>query len=346
MILTVTPNPAIDMTYYVESFERGESLRVDTGIARAGGKGLNVARVARQVGGDTLALTTAGGETGHELEADLIASALPYRLVPVAAATRRSVAVVEAAHRSTTIMNERGAALTGAEWRALLAAATEQLGAPNRSGAGQIGAGQIDAGQTAAGPTGAGQAGAGATGAVPGCVVGSGSLPPGVPDAFYADLVTAAAARGLPVVIDAVGPALLKAARAGADVVKPNRAELLETTGESDPAVGARILLDAGARLVLVSLGEDGMLIIDAHDVAHPLHARLPRALDGNPTGAGDAAVAAVAISLAEGALDPVTILRRATAWSAAAVLMPVAGAIAENYRELERLLILEPWTA
>ncbi|HEY5225127.1 MAG TPA: 1-phosphofructokinase family hexose kinase [Microbacteriaceae bacterium] len=323
MILTVTPNPAIDMTYHVDSFDRGQTLRVDTGISRAGGKGLNVARVARHVGGDAFALTTVGGETGREFEADVIASALPYRLVPVAAATRRSIAIVDAADGSTTIMNERGSALTGPEWRSLLSAAGEQLAAAARPGHAQ-----------------------GAQSSNRGCLVGSGSLPPGVPEAFYADLVATAAENGVPTVIDAVGPALLNAARAGADVVKPNRAELLETTGRADPATGARVLLDAGAGLVLVSLGEDGMLIVGKANAAHPLHARLPRALDGNPTGAGDAAVAAVAVSLAEGIRDPEAILRRATAWSAAAVLMPVAGTIADNYRELERLLILESWTA
>ncbi|TAM69354.1 MAG: 1-phosphofructokinase family hexose kinase [Microbacteriaceae bacterium] len=327
MILTVTPNPAIDMTYHVDSFDRGKTLRVDTGVSRAGGKGLNVARVARQAGGDAFALTTVGGETGREFEADLIASALPHRLVPVTAATRRSIAIVDAADGSTTIMNERGSALTGTEWRSLLGAAREQL--------------------TGGSPTGAKSGGSvSADGSGRGCLVGSGSLPPGVPEAFYADLVATAAEYRVPAVIDAVGPALLNAARAGADVVKPNRAELLETTGQTDPAAGARQLLDAGTGLVLVSLGDEGMLIVSTADAAHPLHARLPRALDGNPTGAGDAAVAAVAVSLADGIRDPETILRRATAWSAAAVLMPVAGAIADNYLELERLIVLEPWTA
>jgi fructose-1-phosphate kinase PfkB-like protein len=90
---------------------------------------------------------------------------------------------------------------------------------------------------------------------------------------------------------------------------------------------------------VLVSLGEDGMIAVDARDPNQVYHARLPRALDGNPTGAGDAGVAAVAQCVADGVSDPLVILRRATAYSAAAVLMPVAGEIADNYRELELLL-------
>ncbi|MFP3380410.1 PfkB family carbohydrate kinase, partial [Bacillus sp. SIMBA_069] len=107
--------------------------------------------------------------------------------------------------------------------------------------------------------------------------------------------------------IDAVGPALLLAVEAGADVVKPNRRELAETTGEDDPVEGARRLLDRGARLVLVSLGADGLLAVPR--TGAPLHARLPEPLTGNATGAGDAAVAAVATLLAAGNDDPGALL-------------------------------------
>jgi sugar/nucleoside kinase (ribokinase family) len=71
------------------------------------------------------------------------------------------------------------------------------------------------------------------------------------------------------------------------------------------------------------------------------VHATPPRALAGNPTGAGDAAVAACAVLMDAGIHDPAELLRRATAWSAAAVLMPLAGEIHPSWRELERDLTL-----
>jgi sugar/nucleoside kinase (ribokinase family) len=71
-----------------------------------------------------------------------------------------------------------------------------------------------------------------------------------------------------------------------------------------------------------------------------PLHARLSEPLTGNATGAGDAAVAAVASLLAEGIDDPGTLLRRATAWSAAAVLAPLAGELHASYPEIEARLV------
>lgn len=301
MILTVTPNPALDLTYRVPVLQPGETHRSAAPAVRAGGKGLNVARVIAQTGEAAFALTTAGGPSGLRLADELEASQLPAELIPVASHTRSSVAIVDETSGETTIINETGGPLTDAEWMALRDAVT-RLAVP-------------------------------AT-----CLVGSGSLPPDAPDTFYAELVTAAAANGLPSVIDAIGRSLVLAAEAGADVVKPNRRELAETTGHDDPVAGARALLAAGAGLVLVSLGADGMLAVPR--AGEPLHARLPEPLTGNATGAGDAAVAAVASLLAVGTDDPAALLRRATAWSAAAVLAPLAGELHPSYPEFEARLV------
>ncbi len=107
----------------------------------------------------------------------------------------------------------------------------------------------------------------------------------------------------------------------------------------ADPIEGARSLIARGAGLVLLSLGDEGMYAVTADRM---LRARLSEPLAGNPTGAGDAAVAAAATLLADGDDDPEHILCRATAWSAAAVLMPLAGEIHPTWRDLERALILD----
>lgn len=302
MILTVTPNPALDLTYRVPALLPGETHRAAPPAVRAGGKGLNVARVVAQTGGHAFVLTTAGGASGLRLADDLEASRLPAELIPVASPTRSSVAIVDEAAGETTVINETGGPLTAAEWTALRDA-VERLAVPA------------------------------------GCVVGSGSLPPDAPDDFYAELVATAARHRLPSVIDAVGTALLLAAEAGASVLKPNRRELAETTGHDDPVAGARTLLDAGAGLVLVSLGAEGMLAVPC--TGDPLRAALPTPLTGNATGAGDAAVAAVATLLADGIDDPAVLVRRATAWSAAAVLAPLAGELDASYPELEARLVI-----
>lgn len=300
MILTVTPNPAIDLTYRVAALQPGETHRVAPPAVRAGGKGLNVARVIAQTGGASFVLTTAGGASGLRLADDLEASGLPSELIPVAASTRSSVAIVDEGSGVATIFNETGGELSPAEWTALREA-VERLAVPATA------------------------------------IVGSGSLPPGAPEGFYADLVAAARRHGVPSVIDASGTPLLAAAEAGADVLKPNRRELADTVGSDDPVAGARALLAAGAGLVLVSLGADGMLAVDDRTV---WSARLPQPLAGNATGAGDAAVAAIATALSAGTTDPGVIVRRATAWSAAAVAAPLAGELDPAYPEYEARLV------
>ncbi|MGO4691989.1 1-phosphofructokinase family hexose kinase [Glaciibacter sp. 2TAF33] len=331
MIITVTPNPALDLTYALPEIDLGESHRVPTAIMRAGGKGLNVARVLHQTGRPVLAVTAVGGLPGDEFAAELAASGVPHHLVRVSGTTRRTIAFVEhgAEHgrerageerddgrtgtgERTTNFNERGQDHTPAEWQHLTDAITPALGAAE-------------------------------------CLVGSGSLPAGADPRFFAGLVSLARATGLPSVIDTSGDALLAAAEAGATVVKPNQRELAEATGDADPVRSARRLLALGAGLVLVSLGPAGMLAVSSAAPHGIWRARLPRALRGNPTGAGDAAVAAAAAALtgasqaartrantvADALADPTAILRLATAWSAAAVLMPLAGEISPDHESL-----------
>jgi hypothetical protein len=301
VILTVTPNPALDLTWRVDRLIEGGTHRADAGAARAGGKGLNVARVAHAEGADVLAITTTGGRVGQEFAAELRGSGVPHALVPVVAETRRSIAVVDESLGDTTIINERGSNPTDPEWAALLAEVVERL---------------------------------------PGTrvLVVSGSVPPGAPDSLLPMLIAVGRDAGVPVIVDTSGPALLRAADAGATVLKPNAAELVEATGITDPVAGARSLIARGTELVLLSLGAEGMLAVTASAL---VHARLDEPLAGNPTGAGDAGVAACAVLYAEGVRDPEQILRRATAWSAAAVLTPLAGDISPRWTELEQQLLL-----
>lgn len=315
VVLTVTGNPAVDATYTVPGIELGASHRVPSPLYRAGGKGLNVSRVAHQLGFPTLAIATAGGASGGQLREDLTASGIPHHLVPVAAATRRTIALVDTLNNTTSNFNEAGPALHAAEWQALAAAVVENL-------------------------AGIQTAGSGSEPPRPGVLVGSGSLPENAPADFYPGLVALAHHAGVPAVIDTSGSGILAAARAGADLLKPNHHELMEAVGETDLVAAARKLMDLGARRVLVSVGEDGMLAFEAGRAGH-LQARLPSPLAGNPTGAGDAAVGAAAVALANGVTELREILRRATAWSAAAVLMPGAGEISPRHTELAEQLII-----
>ncbi|HKT56134.1 MAG TPA: PfkB family carbohydrate kinase, partial [Microbacterium sp.] len=224
-VLAITPNPAVDMTWHADRLVPGGSHRVAAARLRAGGKGINVARVAQQQGAPAVVVTTAGGPTGAELVADLVASGIPHRIVPVHGDTRRTATIVDEASGDAMILLEPGVALDDGEWRALLEAA---------------GAEAEDAA----------------------VLTVSGSLPPQSPASAMAEFVGIAQRRGIPSIVDSSGPALLAAAAAGATVLKPNRAELAEATGIADPVTAARSLLGGGTRLVLLSLGGDGMMAV------------------------------------------------------------------------------------
>lgn len=307
MILTVTPSPAIDHTWTVDHLVPGESHRVLHAFERAGGKGINVARALRGAGHDVLALATRGGETGRHLAANLHADGLPHVLLPVSAPTRRTMTLVSGEYFEATVFNGPGGPILPGE-RTNLMSTISSLASRARA-------------------------------------VGiSGSLPPGFGPDELAESVSDVVASGTPVVVDTSGPGIIAAARAGATVLKPNRVELMEATGTSDLRDAARELLYLGADLVLVSLGSDGLTLAKRSlDGMLLIHARLPRPVIGNATGAGDAAVAATLVSLALGVdaesslEDLASLARAATAWSASAVLMPYAGDLSPDREELAR---------
>jgi len=297
MILTVTPNLALDVTYRVAELVPEASVRVESVAERAGGKGVNVARVLQALGAATAVTGFVGGATGAAVRRDLAASGLVDELVAIDGETRRTVAVVDAAG-GVTILLEPGPVVTPPEWHRLL----DRLGAL---------ADRADA------------------------IVLSGSLPRGLPADASAELVRACAASGRPVLLDASGDALVAGLAARPAVVKPNRAELYEATGGPAPAPDAEAdladvvdraaaLRARGAGAVVVSLGRDGMLALVEGGAWHA-SLEAGTAVSGNPTGAGDAGVAALALGLVRGEAWP-ALLREAVAISAAAVLHPLAG--------------------
>ncbi|WP_042364656.1 1-phosphofructokinase family hexose kinase [Streptacidiphilus neutrinimicus] len=342
MIVTVTLNAALDVTYVVAGGVRpGATHRVGSVAARAGGKGVNTARVLASQGEPVLALGFAGGASGAELREELDDAGVPHRLTAIAGATRRTVAVVDATADGTatggvTGFWEPGPQVTAAEWTRFLADFRAALPAAR-------------------------------------AVVLSGSLPPGVPRDAYAELVHLASDAGVPTLVDADADALREALRARPTLVKPNAEEALRALGpqqaldaptadreavtarptrqppgpgpdgpppsdapapprstrgmradtpEALPASLARRLVSAGAGAAVVSAGAEGLV---AWWGGRLLAVAPPRVVVGNPTGAGDAASAALAVALARG-LPPEDALRRAVALSAAAVAAPLAG--------------------
>ncbi|MDR1077442.1 MAG: hexose kinase [Propionibacteriaceae bacterium] len=291
-VVVVTPNPAVDLTYECAEPRLGQVNRVDRVVRRAGGKGLNVAAVLVQLGLPVRATGFLGGPGGDEIRGLLSETPIQQGWAPIAGSTRSTTVI--AAATTTTVFNEPGPAVTAADWRAL-----------TQLSVGGLGPGDV--------------------------LVLAGSCPPGTSSTEVTALLCAARSAGARTIVDTSGPLLLAAA-AGADLMKPNREELAQATGLTGLADGARRLIESGAGAVVVSAGEDGLdLFRSTPDGLRRWQAAPARVVQGNPTGAGDAAVAALAASLladpTAGPLRPEA-LAPAVALSAAAVLTPVAGVV------------------
>jgi 1-phosphofructokinase len=298
MIVTVTPNPSIDRTVTLTApLTRGAVHRVTSVTTEPGGKGVNVARALTLAGLDALAVLPAPA-TDPLVDA-LQASAVAFRCVPTTEAVRTNLAITE--HDGTTTkLNEPGAALDAAALEAL----TRSVLATAESAS---------------------------------WVVLSGSLPPGVPDSWYADIVAQLAPYPCRVAVDtSEGPlaALVESFdRAAPDLIKPNAEELagvlgfspqaLEAAvaqGDPEPVVtAARKLVDRGVGAVLATLGAAGAVLVDGTGswMAVP-----PPIVPRSTVGAGDASLAGYVRADVDGAAPPQR-LQMAVAYGSAAAALP-----------------------
>ena len=298
MIVTVTPNPSIDRTVTLPGeLVRGAVQRVASVSSEPGGKGVNVARALTLAGVETVAVLPAAGH--DPILAGLRAQGVEFHAVPVAHPVRTNLAITET-DGTTTKVNEPGAALDATEAEALAWAVIQRARAGH-------------------------------------WVVLSGSLPPGLPDAWYSEMTAALRAHGCKVAVDTSDAPLAALAaglqRAAPDLMKPNSEELagltgvsaesLETplmSGDAGPVVAAaRRLVEQGVGAVLTTLGAAGAVLVDATGawLATP-----PPVAVLSTVGAGDSALAGYILAEAAGGSAPER-LQMAVAYGSAAAALP-----------------------
>lgn len=298
MIVTVTPNPSIDRTVTLPArLVRGAVHRVQSVSTEPGGKGVNVARALTLAGLDTLAILPAGGR--DPILSALQSCGVPFYAVPVDGAVRTNLTITES-DGTTTKINEPGAVIDEAALAALTAAI-------------------LDRAESAR------------------WVVLSGSLPPGMPDSWYADVVARLQSFDCKVAVDTSDAPLAALAaefgRAAPDLIKPNAEELaglagvaaehLEAAlaqGDPDPVVAAaRQLINRGAHTVLATLGPAGAVLVDETGswLATP-----PPIKPRSTVGAGDSSLAGYVRADVAGAQPPQR-LQMAVAYGSGAAALP-----------------------
>lgn len=266
-IVTLTLNPAVDQSSSVEHVVPERKLRCRPPRYEPGGGGINVSRVIRELGGESLALYTAGGCTGQLLRDLLDLTGVAHRPTPIQGWTRVSLSVFEESTGQQFRFNMPGPDLDDEELEAFLRSL--QAVEPK-----------------------------------PGYIVGSGRLPPGVPDNFYACVARVGSEIGARVIIDTSSGALKRAVERGVFMIKPNTNEMNELAGRrlqdevEQEAAAMDIVRKGGAEVIVLSLGAAGVLTATKEGCERM---RAPTVPIQSKVGAGDSMVAGIVLSLARG---------------------------------------------
>lgn len=301
MITTVTLNAAIDKTYYLKELAKGQVSRVTRVFADAGGKGINVARVAHLLGVDVVATGFVGGYNGQFITKELDQTGIRNDFVRVAGESRLCLTVIEEAASQSTELLEPGPIITVEAMQQLVNKVAQYAAQSS-------------------------------------VVCLSGSLPTGVPSDFYGQLVSIIKEKGALAFLDASGDALRQGIWASPSFIKPNETEIAGLLGYKVPEDAVALLAPLqelekrGIDRICVSLGEKGSVALlngSYYEV------KAPSVAVKNTVGCGDAFVAGMAAGISRG-FSPDECLAFATASGSANAMMERAGYV--DTADVERL--------
>ncbi|MBO1305204.1 tagatose-6-phosphate kinase [Enterococcus sp. 669A] len=269
MIVTITMNPSIDISYPLETFQLDTVNRLSNVSKTAGGKGLNVTRVLKQLGHEVTASGLLGGYIGEGIKAELAAAGIDQRFAPIAGNTRNCIAILHEGNQTEIL--ESGPVISAEEAEGFLQQLDDLIK-------------QADV------------------------LTISGSLPQGLPKDFYVEIIKRCNQANKPAVLDCSGEALKQVLENPYKpyLIKPNREELSDLIGqpmENQASIKAALATElfAGIEWVVVSLGAHGA-IAKHHDTFYQV--TIPKISVVNPVGSGDSTIAGFAAAIAEKATD------------------------------------------
>jgi 1-phosphofructokinase/tagatose 6-phosphate kinase len=262
MIVTVTLNAAIDRTLTVPNFQRGQRHRASSGLALAGGKGINVARTLKTLRVPVVATGLAGGQTGARIVEELSHEAILNDFVRIEGESRTSTAVVDPTGGTFTEINEWGPAVRPEELETLL----EKLDYLTQDAE---------------------------------LVVFAGSLPRDVDDDFYAEAIHVLARKGIPAALDCDGEPLRLGIEAEPLLVSPNQREAEGVVGhefhdDEDFAFALDQIADRGARNVLITTELGCFALLREDRVARRYRVETQRLDPVSKVGTGDTMLGAL----------------------------------------------------
>jgi len=281
-------NPAIDKSSSIGNVVPERKLRCDTPRYEPGGGGINVSRAIKKLGGESVACYTAGGPTGHSLHELLERQGIRDFSIPTESWTRENLTIYETQTEQQFRFGMPGPGMKKHEWKACL----EKLAGVSPR---------------------------------PDYMVASGSLPPGVPEDFYAQVAVIARELGARMILDTSGKPLPRALEESVFLIKPNLRELkmlsaddLEDESQQEKLL-TRIIDSGRCEAVVLSLGRGGARLAWREGCAY---FRTPTVPIKSKVGAGDSMVGGIVLGLAQGKSLPDAV-RLGVAAGAAAVMTP-----------------------
>ena len=265
MITVITMNPSVDRSYEVDNFQLEKVQRANSMIATAGGKGLNVARVIKSLGGHARCMGFLGGHTGDFIRQEVLAHGLAAHFTTIAGTSRTCLNICNQDGCSTEII-EPGPVIEPREVE-VFKGGLEAVLADTK------------------------------------ILVAAGSLPPGVPNECYAEIAAICKRRSIKFILDSSGEALRAALVQQPFLIKPNETELAALSGmrvetEAEAFAASSRVLEMGAENVCVSLGKKGMML---NGSMGRLVVHIPTVKVQNTVGCGDSLVGGLAYALEQG---------------------------------------------
>ena len=265
-IITLTVNPAVDKSTCINGLQPDRKLRGSTPVLEPGGGGINVSRAIRKLGGASQCVYVAGGCLGDQLHELLDQERITQHVVSSPHETRENFMVFDEATQQQYRFVTEGASTAEIAWHQSLTLLS-----------GLIAAGDY--------------------------VVASGSLPPGVPTDYYAQVVKIVQKRGAKAIVDTSGEALQQAVRAGVYLLKPNLGELSTLTSQraitapEQEQLAQQLIQQQQAEVVVVSLGAQGAMLVTEVGVTYIAAPTVPKK---TTVGAGDSMVAGMVLRLSQ----------------------------------------------
>ena len=264
MIKTLTLNPAIDETISIENFRLDEVNRIKQSRKDAAGKGINVSKVIKALGSESIAMGLLGGDSGEWIHKELNKMNIESDFVKTSGETRVNIKIVDPQNKTFTDLNAKGAFISDEETNIVLRKFTEN-----------ISEGDI--------------------------AVLAGSLPQNVPDNVYQNIIEKLSKIGVKTILDASGSSFEKGLEAGPSLIKPNVEELeilldIKINTKEEVAIAARKLIEEyDIEYIVVSDGGNGSYFITKSE---SVWAKGIKVDVKSTVGAGDSMVAALALSL------------------------------------------------